>query len=41
MLRKAAARTVEGLWNTIDRIVDSIKPAECANYFPAARYDAH
>jgi transposase len=40
MLRKAAARTVEGLWNAIGRIVDTFTPAECANYFAAARYDA-
>lgn len=40
MLRKAAARTVEGLWTTIGRIVDTFTPAECANYFAAAGYDA-
>jgi len=40
MLRKAAARTVEGLWNTIGRIVGTFTPAECANYFAAAGYDA-
>ena len=40
MLRKAAARTVEGLWNTIGRIIDAFSPAECANYFAAAGYDA-
>jgi transposase len=28
MLRKAAARTVEGLWNTIGRIVDIFTPTE-------------
>jgi transposase len=40
MLRKAAARTIEGLWNTIGRIVDTFTPAECTNYFAAAGYDA-
>lgn len=40
MLRKAAARTVEGLWNTIGRIIDAFSPRECANYFAAAGYDA-
>mgnify|MGYP005846791333 FL=1 len=40
MLRKAAARTIEGLWNTIGRIIDAFSPAECANYFAAAGYDA-
>jgi transposase len=40
LLRKAAARTVEGLWNTIGRIVHTFMPDECANYFAAAGYDA-
>lgn len=40
MLRKAAARTIEGLWNTIGRIVETFTPDECANYFAAAGYDA-
>jgi transposase len=39
MLRKAAMRTVEGLWATIGRIIDTFTPAECANYFAAAGYD--
>jgi transposase len=40
MLHKAAARTVEGLWNAIGRIIDTFTPAECANYFAAAGYNA-
>ena len=40
MLRKAAARTVEGLWNNIGRIIDAFSPIECTNYFAAAGYDA-
>jgi transposase len=40
MLRKAAERTVDGLWNTIGRIIDTLTPVECANYFAAAGYDA-
>lgn len=40
MLRKAAERTVDGLWNTIGRIIDTFTPVECANYFAAAGYDA-
>jgi transposase len=40
LLRKAAERTVEGLWSTIGRLVDLFSPAECANYFKAAGYDA-
>jgi hypothetical protein len=39
MLRKAAERTVEGLWKTIGRIIDTVTPNECANYFAAAGYD--
>ncbi len=39
-LRKAAERTVEGLWTTIGRLVDTFTPAECDNYFTAAGYDA-
>jgi transposase len=39
-LRKAAERRVEGLWNTIGCIIDTFTPAECANYFAAAGYDA-
>jgi len=40
MLRKAAERTVDGLWNAIGRIIDTLTPTECANYFAAAGYDA-
>ncbi len=40
LLRKTAARTVEALWAAIGRLVDEFKPAECANYFQAAGYDA-
>jgi transposase len=40
MLRKAAERSVEGLWNTIGRIIDTFTPTECTNYFAAAGYDA-
>ena len=40
LLRKAAERTVEGLWTAIGRIVDLFSPAECRNYFAAAGYDA-
>jgi transposase len=39
-LRKSAERTVDGLWNAIGRIIDLFTPAECANYFKAAGYDA-
>ena len=40
LLRKAAERTVTGLWRAIGRIVDLFTPTECANYFAAAGYDA-
>jgi transposase len=39
-LRKATERTLEGLWATIGRIVPTFTPAECANYFATAGYDA-
>jgi transposase len=39
LLRKAAERTVEGLWTTIGQLVDAFPPSECANYFRAAGYD--
>ena len=38
-LRKAAERTVEGLWSAIGRLVDTVTPNECANFFAAAGYD--
>ena len=40
MLRKAAERTLDTLWSTIGRITETFTPAECANYFAAAGYDA-
>jgi transposase len=39
LLRKAAERTVDALWNTIGRLVDLFTPEECTNYFKAAGYD--
>jgi transposase len=38
LLRKAAARTVEDLWQAIADILDQFKPDECANYFRNAGY---
>ena len=40
LLRKAAERTVDGLWAAIGRLVDVFTPTECTNYFAAAGYDA-
>ena len=39
LLRKAAERTVEGLWRAIAELLDAFTPGECANYFAAAGYD--
>ena len=38
LLRKAAERTVDGLWQTIGRIADLFPPAECRNFFKSAGY---
>jgi transposase len=40
LLRKAAERTVDGLWDAIGRFVDTFSQQECANYFASAGYDA-
>ena len=40
LLRKAAERTIEGLWNAIGRCLDLYSPSECRNYFASAGYDA-
>lgn len=39
-LRKAAERTVAGLWNMIGLLVDTFTPDECTNFFATAGYDA-
>ena len=39
LLRKAAERTVEGLWSAIGRLIDTLRPSECANFFAAAGYE--
>jgi len=39
LLRKAAERTVAGLWAAIGRFVDVFTTQECVNYFAAAGYD--
>ena len=39
LLRKAAERTVPGLWSTIGLLLDSFTPQECTNYFKAAGYE--
>lgn len=40
LLKKAAARTVEDLWNAIAKAVPMINPEDCSNYFKAAGYGA-
>jgi transposase len=40
LLRKAAERTVDGLWAAIGNLIDLFEPNECRNYFAAAGYDA-
>jgi transposase len=40
LLRKAAERTVEGLWTTIGQLLEAFTPTDCANYFAACGYDA-
>ena len=39
MLRKASERTVSGLWDLIGKLVDILKPNECANYFSSCGYE--
>jgi transposase len=41
LLRKAAERSLEGLWNRIARLLDAFQPDECANYFRNAGYAAY
>ena len=40
LLRRAAERTVEGLWATIGRLLDEFRPTECRNYFRHCGYAA-
>jgi transposase len=39
LLRKAAARTINELWEIIGNLIDTFTPQECHNYFEAAGYD--
>ena len=38
LLRQAAARTVEGLWQAVAEALDAFSPEECANYLRNAGY---
>jgi transposase len=39
LLRKAAERTIEGLWRLIGTLIETFSPEECTNYFAAAGYE--
>ncbi len=39
LMRKAAKRTIEELWDTVGSLIDAFTPTECANYFKAAGYE--
>jgi len=39
ILKKAAARTVDDLWDVIAQSLDEFKATECKNYFAAAGYE--
>ena len=39
ILRKAAARTVDALWQAVTDALDAFTPEECQNDFAAAGYD--
>ena len=38
LLRKAAKRTIEALWNEIGEILNNLSSTECANYFASSGY---
>jgi len=38
LLRKAAERTIEALWNRIGELLDCFTPQECANLLRHAGY---
>lgn len=40
LLRRAAERTVEGLWSAIGRLLDDFQPTECRNYLRHCGYAA-
>jgi transposase len=39
LLRKAAERSIPGLWHAIGRLIDLVTPQEAANFFAAAGYE--
>ena len=38
LLRKAAQRSVDALWTEIGRLLNTIAPGECSNYFASSGY---
>ena len=40
LLRSAATRTVEGLWNLLGQLLDHFPPDECRRYFAHCGYNA-
>jgi hypothetical protein len=40
LLRRAAARTISGLWHALKNALKAFTPNKCRNHFAAARYDA-
>lgn len=38
LLRKAAARSVEALWDTIGLLLEAFSPGECSNYLKNSGY---
>ena len=38
LLRKAAERSFDALWAAIGRIIETIRPRECRNYFANSGY---
>jgi hypothetical protein len=41
LIRKAAARTYEDLWQAVGRVCDLFSDEECYNFFKAAGYEAN
>jgi len=38
LLRRAAKRSLDALWDEIGRLLDTIAPTECYNYFASSGY---
>jgi transposase len=41
LIRKAAARTYDDLWQAVGRVCDLFSEEECYNFFRAAGYEAN